>query len=153
MKTLLTIFCFTILLSVNAQERNLQDKKPSFTPEQIAELQTKKMELNFDLNAQQRKDLYQLNLQYAQKRQQNREEMKARRAENKSLTSDELYQKQLQRLDNQKKHQAEMKQILGEKQYLNWKETYPNKRMNSQQMNRHKKFAENRCRNYCRLNN
>lgn len=153
MRTLLTLIAFTFFFNVNAQEKKLQDQKQQFMPEQVAELQTKKMELKFELNDKQRKDLYQLNLKSAQKRQQNKAEMKARRAENKTLTADELYQKQIQRLDNQKKHQAEMKQILGEKQYLSWKESYQNKQMNYRQKDCNKKFASNRNNKNYRNNN
>lgn len=144
---------FMFLVNLNAQENVKQESRQFCTPEQVAELQTKKMELDFDLNDKQRKDLYQLNLQNAQKRAQNIEKMKALKAENKILSSDERYQRRLTILDDQKKNQTEMKRILGEKQYLSWKETYQNKRMNFQHMNRNRKFAENNCRNYCRLNN
>lgn len=153
MKTILTILAFTMLCNVSAQEKNVHQKKHQFTPEQIAELQTKQLELSYELNEKQRKELYALNYELAKKRQQNRKEMYALKLENKTLSSDEKYQKELNRLDEQKKHQTEMKRILGEKQYLNWKETYQNKRMNVQHINRNKIFAEKKCKKNCRLNN
>ena len=93
MRTILTLFAFTVLFNVNAQEKNLQKLKQQFTPEQIAELQTKKMELDYELNEKQRKEMYELNRELAQKKQQNLEEIKTRKEENKALTVDEKYQK------------------------------------------------------------
>ncbi|HEX5742882.1 MAG TPA: hypothetical protein VFY09_03160 [Flavobacteriaceae bacterium] len=139
MRTLLSLFAFTILFNVNAQQKNLQEQKQQFSPEQIAELQTKKMELDFELNEKQRKEIYNLNLELAQKRQQNLAEMKARKSENKAFTSDEKYEKELKRLDEQKNHQAEMKRILGEEKYKVWKENH-----REEQLNRKKLFQNKR---------
>lgn len=146
MRTLLTLFAFAIFFNVNAQEKNVQDEKTRYTPEQIAELQTKKMELDFELNEKQRKDIYNLNRELAQKRQQNLEEMKARRSENRALTSDEKYQKELKRLDGQKNHQAEMKRILGEEKYKVWKENHKEQRLNRNvsMQNKRSEFCQKR---------
>lgn len=132
MRTVISILVFTFFLNANAQEKNLQELRPQFSPEQIAELQTKKMELEYELNDKQRKEIYNLNRELARKRQENLEEMKARKAENKALTSNEKYQKELNRLDEQKKHQTEMKRILGDEKYKTWKENHKGQRMNRQ---------------------
>lgn len=141
MRTILTLFSFTVLFNVNAQDKNLQKLKQQFTPEQIAELQTKKMELDYELNEKQHKEIYNLNRELAQKRQQNLEEMKARKAENSALTSDEKYQKKLQQLEEQHQHQTEMKRILGEEKYKTWKENNKEQRINQQKSMQKKEVA------------
>lgn len=141
MRTLITLFAFTIIFNVTAQEKKLQEPRPQFSPEQIAELQTKKMELEYELNDKQRKEIYNLNRELAQKRQENLEEMKARKAENKALTSDEKYQIELKRLDEQKKHQTEMKRILGDEKYKTWKENHKAQRMNRQKLMHNKRTS------------
>lgn len=144
MRTLLSLFAFTILFNVNAQQKNLQEQKQQFSPEQIAELQTKKMELDFELNEKQRKEIYNLNLELAQKRQQNLAEMKARKSENKAFTSDEKYEKELKRLDEQKNHQAEMKRILGVEKYKVWKENHREEQLNRKKLfqNKHSEYRQ-----------
>lgn len=139
MRTLLTLFAFAIIFNVNAQETNLPEQKHQYTPEQIAELQTKKMELDFELNQKQRDEIYNLNRELAQKRQQNLEEMKAKRAENSNLSSDEKYQKKIKQLDDQKYHQAEMKRILGEEKYKVWKENNREKQLHRKNLIQHKR--------------
>ncbi len=130
MKTITSILAVLFVLNLSAQEPKLNERKQQYTPEQIAELQTKKMELEFDLTDKQRKELYKLNLETAQKREAKKQELKELKTEQKQLTSDEKYQMQLKRLDEAKYHQTEMKRVLGEEKYNVWKEKQQQRQMN-----------------------
>lgn len=132
MKLMATFFVFTMFVNANAQEITVTKEKQHFTPEQQAELQTKKMELDLGFSEKQGREIYILNLEMAQKRKQNAAEFQTRKAENKKLTSDEKYQKELNRLEDQKKYQTELKRILGDEKYSVWKENQQNKRENHQ---------------------
>lgn len=139
MKTITSILALLFVLNITAQEQKFQERKQQFTPEQIAELQTKKMDLDFELNDKQRKELYKLNLENAKQREAKREALKELKSEQKTLTSDEKYEMQLKRLDEMKKHQSEMKRILGEGNYKAWKEKNAQRQMNIKNAMRHKR--------------
>lgn len=143
MKKITSILALLFVLNISAQEAKIQERKQQFTPEQIAELQTKKMELEFELTDKQKKELYQLNLETAQKRVAKKQELKELKEEQKTLTTDEKYQLQLQRLDEMKKHQSEMKRVLGAEKYEVWKEKQQQRQMDQKNAMRHKRM-ENR---------
>ena len=92
MKKLILVIALTLSSLTFAQSR----KSIEMTPEQVAELQTKKMTLDLDLTANQQKEVKALLLEEAKKREAIKTEMKARKAEDKKVTSDEKYKKQIE---------------------------------------------------------
>ena len=108
MKKLILVIALTLSSLTFAQSR----KSIEMTPEQFAELQTKKMTLDLDLNANQQKEVKALLLEEAKKRDAIKTEMKARKAEDKKITSDEKYKKQIEVLDNQIELKSKMKKVL-----------------------------------------
>lgn len=115
----LILVAFILLCNISiAQSR----KSIEMTPEQVAELQTKKMTLDLDLNSNQQKEVKALLLEEAKKREAIKKEMNARTEEERKLTSDEKYKKQLEKLDNQIELKAKMKKILSPEQMSKWEE-------------------------------
>ena len=107
-----------------AQKPQDQTKsKPNFTPEQKAELATKKLALNLDLSEKQIKQVRELELKNAQDNEKFRAEHKEKMSQNGNKPSDdELFKMQSQRLDKQLAHQSQMKAILLPEQFEKWKE-------------------------------
>lgn len=96
-----------------------------FTPEQIAELQTKKLTLALDLTEKQQKEILKLNTEAATKRKAKFESMKALKGagtERPKFTADQKYAFASARLDEQIARQNKMKSILTEDQYAKWSE-------------------------------
>ena len=96
MKNIVLIFLAAFTLSVSAQEKDMRKERKmkgnDFTPEQMAELQTKKMTLDLDLTEKQQKQVYKLNLTDAKERKQFMEKRKAMKEagkEKKALTKEE----------------------------------------------------------------
>jgi hypothetical protein len=92
-----------------------------WTPEQIAELKTKKMALALDLSDQQQSKLMAVNQQWANKQKSLKEKFQKERAEAETLSSDQKFEHHSQMLDLQIEYQKEMKGLLNEEQYTDWK--------------------------------
>lgn len=120
-----SIFLITVLffsLSTFAQKPNAPRKaKPVFTPEQQAELQTKKLALTLELNEKQIKEVQAMELERAKARKANRELRVDRRRAGERPTDEELFAIKSERLDAQAEHQKKMKKILSDDQYATWK--------------------------------
>jgi hypothetical protein len=115
----LILVAFVLLCNISiAQSR----KSIEMTPEQVAEIQTKKMTLDLDLSSNQQKDVKALLLEEAKKREAVKKEMNARSQEEKKISSDEKYKKQIEILDNQIELKAKMKKILNPEQMAKWEE-------------------------------
>lgn len=130
MKKLFLIALAFVTLQVSAQHMRDGHKKSDrmerindYTPEQIAELQTKKMTLHLDLNEAQQQKIMALNLENAQER---KERMVARKQqkENKSqeISKEDRLKMKNAMLDKQINMKKKMKAILDEKQYAKWEE-------------------------------
>ncbi|MFG6687801.1 hypothetical protein ACGK9U_14555 [Mariniflexile sp. HNIBRBA6329] len=92
------------------------------TPEEAANLQTKKMTLNLDLNASQQKEIYAMNLENAKKR---KEMMATFKAKKESGNMDKPSKEQRLAMENAKlDHQiatkAKMKSVLNKEQFEKW---------------------------------
>lgn len=121
MKQLMTIFLALITFTINAQDhghhkRSLQE----YTPEQRAELRTKKMTLHLDLTADQQKQVHQVFLENAKNRP-------ARAADGQPNTQ-RSYSDMNSKLDRQIATKQKMKEILSAEQYAKWETHYQNKR-------------------------
>jgi len=127
MKHLLVIAMAFISINTFAQVEQTENKtlkRERFTPEQIAELQTKRMALNLDLNESQTQKIYTLNLAKAKERHAKR---KTVRSERKKHTSEDRFKRKNERLDKALARKKEMKTILTNKQFEKW-ETQTKKR-------------------------
>ncbi len=111
------------LLTVSAFGQDQQRKNNRFdlTPDQIAEVQTKKMVLHLDLSEKQQQQIQEINKRNTIDRKGKMEERKTLSEKGQNLSSDEFVKRMNVRLDRQIAHQKEMKKILNEKQFETWK--------------------------------
>ena len=93
------------------------------TPEQQAELRSKELALQLDLNEQQTKQVKELELKMVQDRQAHMEVRQAMKEEGAERPSkEEMFKMRSEMLDKQKEHQDAMKKILTPEQFTKWKE-------------------------------
>ena len=124
-KLVSTALVALITVSVFAQDQKQERRhhRQDFTVDQIAELQTKKMTLQLDLNNKQQDQIFEINKENAIERKQKIEARKAIKESKKELSSDEIFKRKSERLDKQIAHKAEMKKILSDEQYDKWEKT------------------------------
>ncbi len=122
MKKLASIVVLMLTTTVMiGQEQGRKGKRSDFTPEQIAELQTKKMAIALELTNTQQEQIFELAKRKATLRKEKIAEIKALKAADKEVSSDAIFELKKARLDAQLAHQMEMKEILNEQQYDTWK--------------------------------
>ncbi len=132
-----------ITVGAFAQNQKRGDRKSDLTPEQFAELQTKKMTLNLDLSEAQQKKVYDLNNEQAIKREAKRKEMMAQREKGEKPTGKNSFERKNSRLDAQMAHQNEMKKILNDKQFETWKNSRKHKAHKMKKRGKDKKMEQN----------
>ena len=120
MKKVLTILIALVTFTISAQDQKTEKRgHQDFTPEQRAELQTKRMTLQLDLTPDQQKKMQQLFLENAK----NRPAKSANKAEfNKNKSYSDINAK----MDRQIATKKKMKEILSEEQYVKWESNYQN---------------------------
>tara|TARA_R110002020_G_scaffold474772_3_gene707279 strand:+ start:166864 stop:167301 length:438 start_codon:yes stop_codon:yes gene_type:complete len=91
-----------------------------WSPEQRAELKTKKMALHLDLTEAQQNKIYAIELEIAK----NRLAMKEKRAEKKELSSDERYEAKKKMLDAKLQIKEQYKSVLTAEQFEKWQKTH-----------------------------
>jgi len=123
MKNLVIAVLMITALNLSAQPFQKNNERPNFTPDQIAELQTKKMTLHLELTEKQQQQILQINKKNAEERKQKMEAHKALREKGEKPSSEELFKIKSGRLDSQIANQKEMKSILTEKQFETWKKS------------------------------
>lgn len=126
MKKLIGFSILILLLSFSLsaqQNKGNLNKENEFTPEQQTTLKSKKMALNFDLNANQQKEVYTLMLQNEINRKTMRDAMKQNKIDGKEISGTEKFEMQSQMLDKQIQHKTAMKNILSKEQYEKWSES------------------------------
>ncbi len=129
--SLILVFSFT---SNAQQNKKKMGEKADFSPEQIAILQTKKMDLHLDLSNSQEKAVFKLIESQAIERKKARDEFKSKREKGNKPTSAERFEHQNTRLDKQIEHKAAIKNILSDEQFTKWEET-AKKRMKTNKKN------------------
>jgi len=131
MKKLFLIALALVTLQVSAQHKKEGHKKGDkmermndYTPEQIAELQTKKMTLHLDLNEAQQQKVMALNLQNASDRKAMVEAKKqmTEKSDGQEMPKEDKLKMKNDMLDKQIAMKQKMKDILDEKQYAKWEE-------------------------------
>lgn len=120
MKKLMTIFIVLVTFTISAQDQKPHKRShQEYTPEQRAELQTKRMTLALDLTPDQQKKVQQLYLENAKNRP-------AKAANTPGLSKNKSYAEMNSRLDRQIATKQKMKEILTETQYAKWESNYQN---------------------------
>ncbi len=136
MKNLVALALVLFTLNGMAQERrkNQSDRKgPSemmkqMTPNDIADLKSKKLTLKLDLTDAQQKKAHDLILTQAQDHEGLRKERQARNIEKREKPSkDEFVKMENRRLDQQIKMKREMKALLTPEQYVKFEKMNPRK--------------------------
>ncbi|WP_335967299.1 hypothetical protein [Galbibacter sp. PAP.153] len=135
-KTLSLLLIVLITATSFAQEKNKSDRKDrtekrekfksfysDLTPDQIAELKTKRMALALDLTDAQQKEVLSLNKDLATKHKAKIEAWKAKKNTAEKPTKDERYAMLNAQLDEQLAVQGKMKKILDNDQYESWKKS------------------------------
>lgn len=115
-------------LQVSAQDQKREMKKQrmtskiNYSPEEMAQLQSKKMTLKLDLDAKQQNEISALLLDQAKMRQSKKEAyLKSKdKKEKKAFTKDERFKMANARLDQQIEMKKKMKSILSTDQYEKW---------------------------------
>ena len=134
MKKLFLITLALVTIQVSAQnkkqgERNGDrmergERMSDFTPEEMAQLQTKKMTLALDLTASQQKQVQALQLENAKARKAKMEERQAKMKDGKAErpSKEERFAMMNERLDNKMEMKEKMKKILNEEQFAKWEQ-------------------------------
>lgn len=118
--TLVMVFSLTANAQRQGQKGQRNDNRPSLNSEQVAELQTKKLDLLLELNDSQKDKIHTIFKKQAEERELARTEMRERRTTGKRPTEEERFAFQSKRLDRQIANKAEMKKILNKDQFEKW---------------------------------
>ncbi len=125
MKKLL-VLSLLFIVSFNSFSQNrkqLGNKLKSFSAEQIATLQTKKMTLSLDLNLKQQNEIFNVFLEEVKFKKTKRGEINERKNNSKEgLSSEEIFDMMNEKLDHQIALNNKMKTILNKDQFLVWQE-------------------------------
>ncbi|MFD2824420.1 hypothetical protein ACFS5M_12130 [Lacinutrix iliipiscaria] len=132
MKKIAIIAIALFTLQINAQERGERKKgRADFTPEEMAQLQTKKMTLDLDLTEAQQIEVSKINLENAKARKAKMEAFESRK-DNKDAekpSKEERLKMKNEMLDAQIATKQRMKSILNAEQFEKW-EKLQDKRQN-----------------------
>lgn len=132
MKSLVVIAIAFSTLSVNAQERRQERKgndhkkeiMKDLTPEEVANLKTKKLRLKLDLTVMQQKKVESILLEQAVERQNKRKAHQNKKEKDKP-SKEEFLKMQNARLDSKIEMKQKMKDILTEEQYAKFEKMKP----------------------------
>ncbi|MDH5413986.1 MAG: DUF4890 domain-containing protein [Flavobacteriaceae bacterium] len=128
MKKLLIMSAMVIVTAASfSQEQPKRGRQHEMSPEQQAELQTKKMTLELELTEKQQEQILAINKKNALERKQLMEKHRAARVKGDKLSSEDAFQMKKERLDKQIAHHKELKKILNEKQFEKWKKARKSK--------------------------
>ncbi|NNK10454.1 MAG: hypothetical protein HKP08_03845 [Flavobacteriaceae bacterium] len=153
MKKILIAMFTVASISAAAQEGHRQGPRHAedpLTPEQMAELQTKKMTLALDLTKAQQEEIQEFHLENARLRQEKMEARKKDRSEDskKELSADERFSMQSERLDHMIAGKEKLKSILNQEQFEKWEKVMHHKKGKRQGQGKgHKKGEHRRGRN------
>lgn len=128
------LFVIAVLATAMAGAQEAPGKSPkrampmdNFSPEQLAEIQTKKMTLALELDEKQQREVLKMNTDLAHERKQRMGKIKAAREKGERLSQEERFKQMNEQLDRRIEVQRAMKKILNEEQYKRWK-VYQEKR-------------------------
>lgn len=114
----MALICVTTLAQQNRlkkgeHRKEMKENRSDLSPEQMAELSTKKMTLHLDLTDKQQKEVKSLHLEKAKKRKERQLNKKDRT----SISDKERFEMKSKRLDEQIATKKQLKSILTEEQY------------------------------------
>jgi hypothetical protein len=115
-------------------------ERPDFTPEQLAELHTKKLTLELDLDEKQQAKVFDLEL----KAVKDREAHKTGMGPKEEMTDEEKFEKRSAMLDAQIEYKSTMRSILNKDQFEKWEKTHKARGKKRQQEGRRGKKHEKR---------
>lgn len=125
MKKLIVIALALVTLQVSAQEKKERIQRGAdFTPEEMAQLHTKKMTLELDLTKEQQEQVAALNLENAKAKKTQMEARKNRKKTDEKPSKEEVLKMKNDRLDAQIANKQKMKRILTADQYKKWEELH-----------------------------
>lgn len=113
-----------------------REQMKDLTPEQRAELRTKKMTLHLDLTEAQQKEVHQLSKAWEQKRENLQKEMKS----GNDLTKDQKFEHKSKMLDEEIEMKRQLKSVLTEEQYAKFEKS----RMGQRGTQKHKSKSKKR---------
>lgn len=143
---ILSVIAMIFTITISAQQKNSKKQKgPNYSSEQMATIQTKKMALALDLDANQQKSILKLMTTAAKERNEAMAKFKEKRTSGVKPTEEERFAIQNNRLDKQMAHKAEMKKILNATQYEKWEKQVGKKGKRSAQNS--KKGSQNSSQN------
>ncbi|WP_338731257.1 hypothetical protein [Mangrovimonas cancribranchiae] len=130
MKKLIIVALAFMAFTVNAQDRKMRhDRMSDYSPEEIAELQTKRMTLNLDLTEAQQQKVAKINLKNAKKRQEKMQAFKAKKGDRETkLTKEERLKIKHDFLDSQIETKRDMREVLNDDQYEKWTKSLEHKK-------------------------
>ncbi|MFD0860962.1 hypothetical protein ACFQ1M_01980 [Sungkyunkwania multivorans] len=108
----------------------------NLTPEQAANLKTKRMVLDLELSDEQEKKVFKLNEERIIQKRKRAEDAKDRRDAEKQLNDAEVYERLMQNLNSDIAYQGAMRDILKEGQYELWKEKWNRRKARIQKKRR-----------------
>lgn len=104
--------------------KEIKKERLDLSPEQIAELKSKKLTLALDLNEAQQKDVERISLEQAQQRSEKRQNKETE----KNLSEEDRFKARIARLDSKIAHKKQMKSILTPDQYEKWEKMHSHKK-------------------------
>jgi len=136
MKHVIAVVLISLSFLANAQEkRERADKFQDYTPEEMAQIQTKKLTLDLDLTVAQQKQILKINLQNAEERKAHYEsrERNSNSHERTKPSKEERLNMKNEQLDRQIVMKKKMKDILDVNQYEKWEKISKEKRENQKE--------------------
>ncbi len=122
MKKIVLVLLLAISFVGFSQEKK-EMQKERLTNEQRAELESKKMKLDLDLNDKQTAEVKKLLLEQQNKGDEVRKTMKAKKESGVKPSQDEIFKMKNELLDRQIAFKGEMKKLLTPEQYTKWEAT------------------------------
>ncbi|HRG19185.1 MAG TPA: hypothetical protein PLP39_08850 [Flavobacterium lutivivi] len=122
MKKIVLVLLLAISFVGFSQEKKEMGKE-RLTNEQRAELESKKMKLDLDLNDKQTAEVKKLLLEQQNKGDEVRKTMKAKKESGVKPSQDEVFKMKNELLDRQIAFKGEMKKLLTPEQYAKWEAT------------------------------
>ena len=126
----LALFTFNGMAQENRKPhkgfKHLMELRKDMTPDEVADLKTKKLVLELDLTDQQQEDVHKIVLAQAIENEKLREESKGNDIDKKGkLSKEEFLKIQNHRLDQKIAFKREMKTILSDEQYAKFEQMKP----------------------------
>lgn len=130
MKRFLSFAIIALITLASFAQNNPRNgnRNQDMTPDQVAEMQTKRMAQNLNLTDEQQKEVYALNKEMAEKRQERRSDRMASRQKGERPTQEEIDKMKKEQQEFQAEHQERLKKILTKEQYDTWQKNMANRR-------------------------